>query len=74
MSEAKIKKGTEEWQLFNDYWVFCQKHWNAENTDDYWEQLIAQADEFAKKYNTPFATKLALAFVEAQSIKITGKR
>lgn len=72
MAEVKLSKGTEEWQMFVDYWAFCQKYWGAERTDAYWDNLIAAADEFAKKYNTPFATKLALAFLEAKNLEVTG--
>ena len=35
MASVKFSKGSEEWQMFIDYWNLCQKHWQVESTDEY---------------------------------------
>lgn len=66
MAEIKFIKGSEEWMLFMDYWGLCQKYWNPEDNDEYWNSLIDAAKEFHKKYGTEFAKALAKALVESR--------
>lgn len=67
MAEFRFQKGTEEWLMFMDYWNLCQKHWVVEKADDYWEQLIKDANEFIAKYDTiKLAKNMALALVNTQ--------
>ena len=63
LAEVKCPKGSEEWQMFMDYWTLCQKYWEPEESDSYWENLIDATDDFYKKYNTDFAKSLALSLV-----------
>lgn len=58
MAGTKFSKGSEEWQLFMDYWALCQKYWEPEENDAYWDSLISEADIFYKKYGTNFARSL----------------
>ena len=64
MASKKFEKGSEEWQLFKDFYILCQELWEPEQTDGYWEDVKKQADVFYKKYNTSFAKALAVALVE----------
>lgn len=65
MAEQKFVKGSEEWQMFNDYWKLCQHYWKPEEKDEYWKSLIADIDNFCRKYgNEIFPRKISLAFVE----------
>ena len=74
MAEKKFEKGSEEWQMFMDYWALCQKYWNPDETDSYWESLIKDTDGFYKKYNTDFSKSLALSLVnEAERKSKSGK-
>ena len=69
MASVKFSKGSEEWQMFIDYWNLCQKHWQVESTDEYWENLIDDCNEFCEKYKDyKLARKIALAFCNAQEI------
>ena len=61
--EKKFAKGSSEWMMFMDYWTLCQKYWEPEESDSYWENLIDATDDFYKKYNTDFAKSLALTLV-----------
>lgn len=61
--EKKFAKGSSEWMMFMDYWALCQKYWEPEESDSYWENLIDATDDFYKKYSTEFAKALALSLV-----------
>lgn len=69
MAAVKFPKGSEEWMMFTEFWGICQKYWIPENTDEYWESLIDETNEFAEKYKGEFANKLAIAFIESMEKK-----
>lgn len=73
MASVKFQKGSEEWQMFVDYWDLCQKFWIVESAKvnkSYWEDMVQSAAEFVEKYNSDeFAMKLALAFLYVQGAK-----
>lgn len=76
MAEKRFVKGSEEWQMFMDYWTLCQKHWEAENNDAYWENVVKDTDEFYRKYGTEFARTLAITLVnelEAKAKRVNCK-
>jgi hypothetical protein len=69
MAEVKFGKGSEEWLMFMDYWNLCQKHWQVEHGDAYWEQLIDDTNRFFEKYKSiELARHLTLALVDTQEI------
>jgi hypothetical protein len=69
MASAKFNKGSEEWLMFMDFWNLCQKHWQVENKDKYWEQLTNDANEFYEKYKEiTLCRKLTMAFVDTQEV------
>lgn len=61
---TKFVKGSEEWFLFNEFWSLCQELWNADQTDEYWENAIHKADAFYKRHNTQFARSLANSLMD----------
>lgn len=70
MASVKFSKGTEEWLMFMDFWNLCQKYWQVEETDEYWDNIIADASEFSEKYKSiPLAIKISVAFLESQNQK-----
>lgn len=67
MASKRFEKGSEEWQMFTEFWKICQRFWAPEENDEYWEQVIDATNEFHKKYkanNDVFARKIALAFID----------
>lgn len=40
MASAKIEKGSEEWQVFMDYWQFIQKYYSPDSTDSWWDEVV----------------------------------
>ena len=70
MAEVKFAKGSEEWQLFMDYWALCQKYWKPEKTDEWWDEVISEIDKFAKKYgSTVFVRGLCMALINKLEIE-----
>ena len=52
--------------MFVDFWNICQKHWIAEDTNEYWQKFVYDMNEFDNKYTKacPFAPILLTALVE----------
>ena len=75
MAAVKFSKGSEEWMMFTDFWKLCQKHWEVELTDEYWEQLIRKdATEFEQKYKSiPLARNMIKAFLDTQEEEYNKK-
>lgn len=70
MAEVKFIKGSEEWQMFMDYWALCQKYWKPEDSDEWWEEVLHEIDVFAKKYgSTVFVRGLCMAFADELEAK-----
>ena len=61
--EKKFAKGSSEWMMFMDYWALCQKYWEPDDNDDYWESVVTETDVFYRKYNSEFPKSLALTLV-----------
>lgn len=73
MASKKFNKGSEEWIMFMDFWNLCQEYWEIEDTDEYWENLVKNADIFYRKHNHRFARELAIAFVNYLEYVSKGK-
>lgn len=58
MAAQKFEKGSEEHQMFTDYWILCQKYWIPEPTEEYWERFQQEVKEFLGKYKFSFARNL----------------
>ena len=40
MGSVKLLKGSEEFEMFQDYWKMMQSVWSVENTKEYWEKVV----------------------------------
>ena len=68
--EKKFEKGSSEWQMFMDYWALCQKYWKPEKTDEWWDEVIREIDNFAKKYgSTVFVRGLCMSLINKLEIE-----
>ena len=63
MSEIKLQKGTEEFEMFLDYWKMLEENWGVEDSEAYWNKVIEDTDAFYRKYETEFSKELALALI-----------
>lgn len=66
MARTRFQKGTEMYELFNDYWQLIQEYWQIENNDQYWSDLVNDSDVISKKYKSSFADKLIQTFLKEQ--------
>ena len=75
MAEVKFTKGSEEWQMFMDYWALCQKYWEPEETDEWWEEALHEIDVFAKKHElSVFVRGLCMALVNELELKAKSRK
>lgn len=73
MAKKKFVKGSEEWQMFMDFWSLCQEFWEPEDNDEWWTLVIKSAEDFSKKYgNKGLARVLAVAFIGYLEEKAKG--
>ena len=72
--EKKFAKGSSEWMMFMDNWALCQKYWEPDDNDDYWESVVKETDVFYRKYNSEFAKSLALTLVNELERKSRSRK
>ena len=63
MGKKNIQSGTEEFELFRDYWNLYKNNAVVENNAEYFEKVVQETENFYQKYKTPFAKELGVAFV-----------
>lgn len=66
MAKQRFEKGSEEWQMFTDYWNLCQEVWQTEDSEEYWHEAYEKCKEFGEKYKGvfgDFARKLSLSLL-----------
>lgn len=75
MSEKRFPKGSEEWMMFMDYWQLCQKYWDPEESDEYWENVIKDTNAFCEKYGkNKFVIGITLALVNSLEDKLKRRK
>ena len=73
MASVKFPKGSEEWTMFMDFWGLCQKYWQPEESDEWWDEALGAWNDFARKYgNDGFPRGLAMALV--RKLEEDGRR
>jgi thymidylate kinase len=71
MASKRFSKNTEEFMMFQDFWQLCQKYWEPEDNDEYWESVIADAGVFTKKYHDGiFPMEIAKAFLTSLELRM----
>ena len=67
MAAVKFNKDSKEWQMFTDFWKICQKYWEVEITDGYWEGLVGEMRDFYNKYkDIELAKEMIMGFKDVQ--------
>ena len=52
-------------EIYKDVWNFHKKYQQVQSTDEYWEAVINESTQIAKKYdNCKFVRSLLLAIVD----------
>lgn len=64
MASANFGKDSIEWAMFGEYWKMCQKLWVVEDNNEYWDTVIKETGDFARKYESvSLAKDLAMSLV-----------
>ena len=51
--------------FMNDFWKFQKEFWDIKEDQDYWDDLLLQANALVSKYGgDPYIMQLVLTFVE----------
>lgn len=62
VTDEELKK---VYGMFTDAWKFYKKYADVQQSDEYWEAVVDESGQIAKKYgNAKFAIALILAAVE----------
>lgn len=48
MASVKFTRDDPEWAVLNEFWLLLQKHYQVEDNEDYWKNVIADIDSFWK--------------------------
>lgn len=71
--QIKFEKGSEEWQLFSDYYEFRQIWYYPDNNEKWFEDAVNAGDALIKKYESThlniYAQKLVMAHLEDVEIR-----
>ena len=51
MASKKFEKGSAEWQFFQDFWKFRQQYYEADNDEEWIEQIRIAGEQIIEKYN-----------------------
>ena len=53
--------------IFNECWALFKKYYDEPNTDETWQNFLAEANKCCEKYdNNMLATKMMLAIIETK--------
>ena len=59
VTDAELKKG---YSLFSDTWRFYKRFMDVQLLDEYWEAVVMESDQLAKRYGN---SKLVVALIFA---------
>ena len=69
VAEKKFSKGSEEWQMFCDYWNLCQSLWVPECDEGYWKVVADEVEKFYQKHKSQLAKDWSVALLNDLEIK-----
>ena len=76
MASKKFEKGSEEWQFFNDYYKFRQQYYEADNEEQWFEELVHVGEEIIEKYHNTEIAKFvqSLVFSHFEDVEMRWKK
>lgn len=69
-----MQKGTEEFEMFRDYWNMLEENWGVEDSETYWDGVIEDTKAFYGRYKTEFSKELALALINELERKAKNEK
>ena len=76
MASKKFEKGSEEWQFFNDYYKFRQQYYEADNGEQWFEEMVRVGEEIIEKYHNTEIAKFvqSLVFSHFEDVEMRWKK
>ena len=76
MASKKFEKGSEEWQFFNDYYKFRQQYYEADNEEQWFEEMVHVGEEIIEKYQNTEISKFvqSLVFSHFEDVEMRWKK
>lgn len=62
----QLTKTDTDFKMFSDFYKIYQDFYYTESNDEYWQRLVNAIETFCKEYTTPFATDLAIAYMNSR--------
>ena len=63
--KGDFSKDTMEYKFMADYYAFCRDHYISDNTHDYWDKTLQDANELCAKYKDhEFVVSLVMGFLD----------
>lgn len=68
MASKTLTKDTPEFKMFGEYYNLVQKFYIVERTDEYWDALVKEGNEFFDKWSktVPISRELVNALLNYQ--------
>ena len=76
MASKKFEKGSEEWQFFNDYYKLRQQYYEADNEEQWFEEMVRVGEEIIEKYHNTEIAKFvqSLVFSHFEDVEMRWKK
>ena len=63
MAGKQFDRDSEEFKFFAEYYKFVQKYYIPENTDPYWDDMLAEANLMYQKYHIDYCREIIMATI-----------
>lgn len=75
MASQRFEKGTEEYELFKDFYNYIQKYWfpEGQHNDAWWEEVLNEGNKLCEKHKTRWARMLVSTFMKRLDILARGE-
>jgi len=68
MASKRFVAGSDEFEMFKDFYKLVQDYYITEDTYEFWEQLLKDMNDFIRKYeHIRLACSLYTAFIDSKS-------
>lgn len=77
MASKKFDKGSIEWKCFSEFWIFAQRFWEPDGTDEYWHEAVEASADFVEKYSeieSEFAREIMVAMMKTLDRRLKEHR
>lgn len=73
MASVKFNKDSPEFTILNEFWAMLQKFYVPEESDEYWQEFIAEYDDFIRRHPDELSRQLLKAMHIYLEKKLKGR-